>query len=541
MKSMTRRIVSGLLLGCLLLTALLAGCAPQQPATQQPSTQPSTQGGATAPAEPGVVKIFSIDNRYVKANYDTGLPVMKKIEENLNITIDWELLPDSSYEEALNIKLSAGTDMPDIFMSWLLSPEQLGKNGAALNLKDHFDKELKGVKALIDQEESLRSQVTSPDGSVYFLPTYMGVGGLTFQQAWAVRQDWLDKVGKTVPTTVDELYDVLKAFREGDPNENGQKDEIPVGFNHIAYLWQYCMQWYGLESVAPWDWVGRRMDSGELVSYATQPEMKELLSFFNKLYSEKLMNLDILNVSGEDFNKSLYGNKIGMLYTVVKPDLEKKLKDAMPDVDPEWVVMAPPKGPAGYTGVRTYGNVDGRYFVSPKGKNTADALRLIDYIFADPVGSELINYGIEGETYTKTGDTYAYTDFVTKNPDGLTVSDALRSYGVDPTLPFYRKYAAAYNAVQYGDAQWVLDGIDLYRNQLKLNERPEKAYRFSDEETARVSEIKANIDTYITETFSKMIVGNESVDKFDDFVAVLEKNGVGELVEIYKTVEGRSN
>ena len=46
-------------------------------------------------------------------------------------------------------------------------------------------------------------------------------------RGWWVRQDWLDKLGLKAPQNVDELYTVLKAFRDRDPNGNGKKDEIP--------------------------------------------------------------------------------------------------------------------------------------------------------------------------------------------------------------------------------------------------------------------------------------------------------------------------
>ena len=39
-----------------------------------------------------------------------------------------------------------------------------------------------------------------------------------------VRQDWLDAVGKEVPTIIDEFYDVLVAFTKNDPDGNGKDD-----------------------------------------------------------------------------------------------------------------------------------------------------------------------------------------------------------------------------------------------------------------------------------------------------------------------------
>ena len=43
-----------------------------------------------------------------------------------------------------------------------------------------------------------------------------------------IRTDWLEKLGMDVPQTTDELYEVLKAFKEQDPGQTGGK-VIPFG------------------------------------------------------------------------------------------------------------------------------------------------------------------------------------------------------------------------------------------------------------------------------------------------------------------------
>ena len=46
-----------------------------------------------------------------------------------------------------------------------------------------------------------------------------------------INKTWLDKVGKDVPTTVDEWKECLEAFKEaGDLNGNGKDDEVPYAF-----------------------------------------------------------------------------------------------------------------------------------------------------------------------------------------------------------------------------------------------------------------------------------------------------------------------
>lgn len=65
-----------------------------------------------------------------------------------------------------------------------------------------------------------------PDGHIYSCPQLNKTEGNLIHHYW-INKTWLDNLGLEAPTTVDELYDVLVAFRDNDPNGNGQKDEIP--------------------------------------------------------------------------------------------------------------------------------------------------------------------------------------------------------------------------------------------------------------------------------------------------------------------------
>lgn len=48
----------------------------------------------------------------------------------------------------------------------------------------------------------------------------------------------LDKLGLEQPDNVDELYDVLVAFRDQDPNGNGKADEVP----YFARDWEEVLR-----------------------------------------------------------------------------------------------------------------------------------------------------------------------------------------------------------------------------------------------------------------------------------------------------------
>lgn len=51
--------------------------------------------------------------------------------------------------------------------------------------------------------------------------------GINTNGHFFINKTWLDKLGLSVPTTTEELTEVLRAFKNGDPNGNGLADEIP--------------------------------------------------------------------------------------------------------------------------------------------------------------------------------------------------------------------------------------------------------------------------------------------------------------------------
>lgn len=534
-----KRLLSIIIVSTIVLTALLSGCGTNTAGNTAATTTGAASGQSTtqteAQNEPGIVSIMTIDSPYIQKNYDQGLPVLQQIEKNLNIKIDWQLLPGDGFEDALKIKLAAGTDMPDIFASWSQSPEMLAKNNSVVALSDYFDTTMKNTKEAISKDPVLKTAVTSPDGKVYFLP----IKDLQYDVGWVIRQDWLDKLGLQVPQTIDEFYKVLIAFRDKDPNGNNKKDEVPIAINDLWYTWLYLMQAYGLKIADPWNLVGKD-DSGKMYVYVTRPEFKETIAFINKLYKEKLLNQDILNVTGDSYKKMISENRVGVYFGDINGDNGNKIKEVNPGLEPKFKVMLPPKGPRGESGIRSYSSIDGEFFISKNGKNTNDATRLFNYIFGDPEGSVLVNWGIKGLTYTEDNGKKQYTDLILKNPDGLKPIDALASTGMWPVLPRIASDAKReYKNLSYAENPWVTEGIKLYADNKVVGEQ-EKRYRFTSEEAAQRDEIMKQLGSYISETLSKMIIGNTPVDEFDNFVKELNDKGINKLAEIYQIVEDRS-
>src|SRR5690606_31474844 len=81
------------------------------------------------------------------------------------------------------------------------------------------------LSRLMEEDEGIRKAITSADGHIYSLPNISEADG-RISSSW-INQKWLDHLGLDMPATVEEFYEVLKAFKERDPNQNGLADEVP--------------------------------------------------------------------------------------------------------------------------------------------------------------------------------------------------------------------------------------------------------------------------------------------------------------------------
>ena len=162
------------------------------------------------------------------------------LQDRSGITIEFDRLGANGSEAITQIQLriATGETLPDIVLN--SGPSRLDcwdymEDGIIVPLNDlienygyYYDEAV--AKMEIYNPELLGSipAYNDPDGNMPMLWKYsLGPGSQYDKQAY-INKAWLDKLGYEVPDTIDELYEVLVAFRDQDPNGNGLKDEIPM-------------------------------------------------------------------------------------------------------------------------------------------------------------------------------------------------------------------------------------------------------------------------------------------------------------------------
>ena len=157
--------------------------------------------------------------------------VITALQESAGITISWETMSDSLAEQ-VNIRITGG-QLPDAFMGVGFSNYDLaryGDDGTFLDLVPYLTPDIMpNLCAILEDHPEIRAAITMEDGGIYGLPsgeqmTTAGIGApmdeafsiFSVPQYSMINKAWLDDLGLEVPTSLDELHDALKAFKDND-------------------------------------------------------------------------------------------------------------------------------------------------------------------------------------------------------------------------------------------------------------------------------------------------------------------------------------
>lgn len=136
----------------------------------------------------------------------------------------------------------------------------------------------------------------------------------------------------------------------------------------------------------------------------------------------------------------------------------------------------------------------------------------------------LLNFGIEGESYDMVDGKPVYKDTILKNPDGLSVNEALLLH-CRATAPVPGFKQAPEYLEQYYEFPQQRDALQLWVDNAKEGRKAQLPNLMpTSEESEEIAAIVTDLNTYVNEMTWKFITGEESLDKFDDFRNTMDKN-----------------
>lgn len=418
------------MLAVLTAVAVAAGCsntggtAPEAPA---PSNNENTGSNAAPEAPKAPAKISIMANLHTPEVPSDKIE--KLVEEATNTELDIQWVPDGTYDEKMNASFATGTLPKVVYV----------KNQSSLiMLRDAIrNDQFWEIGPLLKDYPNLSNlkpevlQNTSVDGKIYALYQERPLS----RQGLIYRKDWADKLGLGAPTTTDELFNMLKAFTEQDPDGNGRNDTIGLtDRNDLIYgAFKSASSWFG----TPNNW---GLQDGKLMPEFMFPEYVETMKYMKSIHSAGYMNQDFPVTSKTDQQNLLITGKAGAYIGSMADiqSLHQKIVEVNPDAQLEaHNKIAGPHGEFGIWAIPGFGSVA----LFPKSAvKSEDELKDILAFYDQLMGAELGNliyWGIEGEHHTKEDGKVVTVDNLQLTDRELKPYQALQIGGPDTIQGFW--------------------------------------------------------------------------------------------------------
>jgi len=542
MKRMTKKIISLVLI--LVLIVSFAGCSKDSKDNTNANTDANKTDTPTAAAdsnfnetgmpivnEPVTLTVLTTRWGNMGDSFANN-EFLKKLEKDSNVKIEWQVMSLNDWNEQKGIMLSSG-ELPDIIIGFQTfnDADIMNNLDMFLPLDDLVEKYMPNYKKALVEMPDLKKIATFPDGKMYSLAKNLPLRPKSCNQP-IINKVWLDNLGLEVPTTIEELYTVLKAFKEQDANGNGDpNDEIPI--SGAKGLSMDLLNPFGITDITGYKMLVNTDNS--LTYYPTSEAYKEGLKWLNKLYKEGIIDQEaftqddtMLSAKRQDPNVA----RVGFEYSWTPDSNFGKWSS-------EYEVIAPIKGSDGkqYTG----GDPNGvssikrnEVLITKFCKNPEIAARWIDEFYTGEASIQNFWGGI-GTVITKHDDgTYTLND----PPEGTSAD----SWYWDSSLrDFGPKYISSEFEKNIKLSAKSGDGLKAELSKIAEDTitMPYPDVMFTNEENEERPTLTTDIDKYIDSTRAQWITEGGIDEGWDAYVKQLNDMGLKKLIDIYTNAYSR--
>lgn len=537
MKRRLRKVVSTILI--VVMAFSLAACGS--------SKKESTESNGSSVAKTTKFNIFAGISSLSPDNSEKTL--IKQMNAAMDIEIDWNNVAGDTLTEKKNLILNTGSDLPDALMGASLTDYELityGASGLLIPLENYINKETTpNLMKVIEQRPNLLATATMPDGHIYSLPSISEMGFSysdgndyyigAIPQFTAINKDWLKAVGMDMPKTIDELHDVLVAFKEQDPNGNGDPtDEIPLSF-----MWgNWCAGMTSLFSAfgfTDYNDQHRAIKDGKVYYQANTDNYKAAIKYFHEWYKEGLIDIEAFSQDSSQYiaKGSADDARLGVFSWWEIPEVVGSKHAASYEYLP---FLTDAKGNSGVNLNEQGTTSHGSFAITKECTNAELLLKWIDQLY-DPVNSMQAIYGPIGEFFAEEPDengVYKTRTLAEGETEG-ELKAKLELYG--PT----RQLSTDFGTYYYMEdrAQQRLKDLNDFWFKNVNNFEYYPSVTFTLEETETINEYISDIQALTSEQTAKWLVDGGIDEEWDSYLSQLDKTGLQLVIKAWQDAYDR--
>ena len=481
--------------------------------------------------EPVTLKmmIMGTEDSTFKKNLENN-SLFKRMKEETNVNVEFQFL-GSEPTTKLTLLINSGQYGDAILGGPVLnyiSASRYIASGMFKDLTPYINETTTpNIYKILQDNPAAIGMIAGADGKIYTLPYKTAEGDVGVESPLWINKVWLDKLGLAVPKTIDEFTNVLRAFRDNDPNGNGVKDEIP-------YLVSTARSYYSLEAI--YGSFGISCKDGDLDGFLQVVDgkvrfcpvtdaWKDAVSYQAMLYDESLMWNECFTASSSTGLSKLTSETcvVGCFTSNTVPTSVNSK---------QYTCMAPPKHEKydikWYCNPSTVASKD-RFYVTDKCKYTEILMKWIDKLYTFDSAFEA-TYGAQedGRWYInengvrvidKTISSDKLTEIDTKYP---TMADLVERFPTPLSIDDY------VNKIEDREFDTLITTDEVYSDWITKELWPRPYLTSEDAQT--VYKLTTDIFYQVSTYRANWITGRNDIDKeWDSYVKKLEGLGVEKM------------
>ena len=567
-----KKLLAMLLAGTMALS--LAACGNGGDAQEENDTPGTQEDGEETPAgedetsgekdlygfeEPVTIKIGVLDD--ASFTYRDGESaednVWVDLYESHNIFQEIIYQVDSSQGGTKLANAITSGNYPDIILAEGADYIKYAQTGVTADITEVFEEYASDeLKEYLQSDGGVGLNSAMIDGKLYGIPLL----GNSYDSIMImfIRQDWLDAVGMEIPTTMEELHAVAKAFTEQDPDGNGKNDTYGLGLNGkdvFAYNSgiQAFFEGYG---AIPGYWGNNftfiEKDGEVQWGGALSEEMKAGLTLLNEMYNDGSIARDFGVMDNDRMVEEFSAGKCGIIFAPMWGAMVPSANAIKLDLDAHMVAAKIPDGMGEGSSTPWFTSSTSSYYtVSSKCEHPEVLIKLlnisVDILCNTESDEEFATYVADSEwkcSLTRTTKPLQNLDNYYKESAALETGDTseldaeqrsnynqmkayLDTMATDnPDVEDEDVQAGIGLYTVFGDPQGGYAVIDQIKTENKLNV---SAYNTvpSDNMAAKYP----TLNKLAMETIIKIITGDAPVDSYDDFLEDWRQLGGDEVTK----------
>ena len=425
-------------------------------------------------------------------------------------------------EKAAMTKESA--DLPDILFKASLTGAEcmaMRERGVLIDLKPYLAENCPHLWAILEENPDYLSAITLPDGSIAALPF---INYPSIQNYIWINREWLNNLRLEMPTTAQELVDVLTAFQTRDPNKNGKKDEIPMGF-----LGPFDLKFLGHAFGLICNDYNIFVENDQVKFMPLEENFRLFVTWCRDLYEAGLLDKNGFSIS--DQMRQVTDSNATPTYGAVITSMAADLFAV------SWAENYEIMMPLSYNGKQIYRDFSGSvlrgtFAITSACKEPEKMLQWIDYLYTEE-GAVLASIGKEDIDYLVDGDgTWRFVDSIQSNYDmfrGGTLIDG----------------GAMYPGILAEEFQKKMGGSTRAQNELRQQmavaadtQMPFPYYTLTREQESKVTALQNEIGYYVDMQLARWVLGEEEIsdETFAAFENKLQELGLNDFLAFWQDI-----